>query len=67
MFSPFGHCTNMLGHHRLHVNMLSVRFSDFISVLRSVNVSSQVKVPSVCVGDICALSLLEKLSHATII
>lgn len=42
---------------------------DFISVLRSVNVSPQVKTPTVCVGDICALSLLEKvkLSHATII
>lgn len=40
-----------------------------VFLLRSVNVSPQVKIPIVCAGDICALSLLEKvkLSHATII
>lgn len=42
-----------------------------ISVPRSVNVSPLVRVPSVCVTspgvNMCALSLLVKVSHATII
>lgn len=57
----------MLGPYRLHVNMLYLHFSDYFNSQVSKCQLSGKNPLRVCVGDICALSLLEKVSHATII